>query len=174
MYGLQNFPTNPAGININFISHVAKKLKMPFGYQDHSDPTSPASTYLPLLCVAKGASVIEKHITHDRSLKGLDYQSALNPDEFAQFVKDIKVADKILGKAREKVSKDELQYKKYKSLMKVVAKENIAKGELFSKKNITIMRAKKGEVAGSILSRIFNKKAKLSYKKYDCIKKSEI
>jgi len=73
MYGLQNFPTNPEGINLNFVTELAKDFNVLFGYQDHSEPTSLASIYLPILFITKGASVIEKHITHNRSLKGQDW-----------------------------------------------------------------------------------------------------
>ncbi|MFC2070310.1 N-acetylneuraminate synthase family protein, partial [Chloroflexota bacterium] len=44
MYGLQNFPTNPEGINLNFISELSEELNIPFGYQDHSEPTSSFSS----------------------------------------------------------------------------------------------------------------------------------
>lgn len=170
MYGLQNFPTDPKGINLNFITALSKRLKIPFGYQDHSEPTSLASIYLPILFISRGASVIEKHITHNRNLKGLDYQAALNPDEFTEFVKEIRTVDELLSKNPRVVSKEELKYKKYKSLMKVVAKKDIKKGARFSKDNLAVMRAKKGEVEGKKLKLLLNKKAKLSYKKFEPIK----
>jgi len=174
MYGLQNFPTKPEGINLNFIRELSKNLKVPFGYQDHSEPTSLASTYLPILAISQEASIIEKHITHDRNLKGYDYQAALNPDEFADFVKEIKVVDNILNKKTDEVSADELKYREYKSLMKIVAKKNIKTGEIFSKNNLAIMRAKKGEIKDKRLKLLLNKKSKLSYQKFEPIKRDEL
>jgi len=173
MYGLQNFPTNPNGVNLNFIKKLSERFKIPWGYQDHSEPTSSASTYMPILAISQGAKLIEKHITHNRSLKGLDYQVALNPDEFTGFVKNIRLVNGILSKKIDEISMDELQYKKYKSIMKVIAKENIKIGEEFTKNNLTVMRAKKGEIAGRKLKLLLNKKSKLSYKKFEPIKKYE-
>lgn len=170
MYGLQNFPTNPEGINLNFIRELSKDLNVPFGYQDHSEPTSFASTYLPILFIARGASIMEKHITHNRSLKGLDYEAALNPDEFADFVQNIRIVDNILNKKVDEVSADELKYREYKSLMRVVAKKTIRIGEIFSEDNLTVMRAKKGEINGRELKALLNKKSKLAYKKFEPIK----
>ena len=170
MYGLQNFPTNPEGINVNFVKELSEDLNVPFGYQDHSEPTSFASMYLPILFIAKGASIIEKHITHNRSLKGLDYEAALNPDEFADFVQNIRIVDNILNKKADEVSADELKYREYKSLMKVVAKKSIKIGEIFSEDNLTVMRAKKGEIKGRELKLLLNKKSKLAYKKFEPIK----
>lgn len=174
MYGLQNFPTNPEGINVNFAKELAQALHLPFGYQDHSEPESWASTYLPILFMAEGASIIEKHITHNRSLKGQDYAAALNPDEFAEFVRDIRIVDNILNKKTDEVSADELKYREYKSLMKVVAKNRIKVGEVFSEDNLTVMRAKKGEINGRALTFLLNKTAKSAYTKFEPIKRSEI
>jgi N,N'-diacetyllegionaminate synthase len=174
MYGLQNFPTKPEGVNLNFIGELSEKLNLPWGYQDHSEPTSPASNYMPILAIARGASIIEKHITHDRSLKGIDYEAALNPDKFADFVKDIRVVDDMLNKKTEEVSPDELQYKEYKTLMKAVAIEDIKSGDNFSKDNIAVMRAKKGEIKGRNLKLLLGKEAKQNYQKFEPIKRSEL
>jgi sialic acid synthase SpsE len=174
MYGLQNFPTNPEGINLNFITDLAKELKVPFGYQDHSDPMSPSSTFLPVLAVALGASVIEKHITHDRKLKGLDFQAALNPDEFTSFVKDLRLVKRIIDKDAESVSEDELAYRQYKTLMKVVARTDIHAGDIFSEDNLTVMRSKKGEIGGKKLKYLLNKKSKVEYGQYEPIKEKEL
>ena len=174
MYGLQNFPTNPEGINVNFVKELSRDFGVPFGYQDHSEPTSFASTYLPILFIAKGASIIEKHITHDRSLKGQDYEAALNPDEFADFVKNIRIVDNILNKKADEVSTDELKYREYKSLMKVVARKSVKIGEIFSENNLTVMRARKGEIDGREWKSLLDKKAKLAYRKLEPIKRSEL
>ncbi len=174
MFGLQNFPTNPEGINANFIVQLSRDLKLPFGYQDHSEPASPASMYLPILFMAKGASIIEKHITHNRSLKGQDYESALNPDEFADFVANIRIVDNILNKKADEVSADELKYREYKSLMKVVAKKSIEIGEVFSENNLTVMRARRGEISGKRLKSLLDKTARSVYRKYEPIKRSEL
>ncbi|MEE8414269.1 MAG: N-acetylneuraminate synthase family protein, partial [Dehalococcoidales bacterium] len=147
---------------------------LPFGYQDHSEPTSDASTYLPMLSIARGASVIEKHITPDRNLKGEDYEAALNPDEFADFVKNIRIVDGILNKSPAEVSADELVYRQYKSLMKVVAKEKIRVGDVFSEDNVTVMRAKRGEVDGKRIKSLIGKQAESGYDKFEPLKGSEI
>ncbi|MCX6764888.1 MAG: N-acetylneuraminate synthase family protein, partial [Candidatus Nealsonbacteria bacterium] len=173
MYGLQNFPTKPEGVNLNFIKELSEKFNLPWGYQDHSEPTSPASNYMSILAIGRGASIIEKHITHNRALKGVDYEAALNPDEFADFVKDIRIVNNIINKKPEEVSSDELQYKEYKTLMKVVATAEIKPGDNFSKDNIAVVRAKKGEIKGKNLKFLLNKKAKQNYQKFEPIKRNE-
>lgn len=174
MYGLQNFPTDPRGINLNFIKALSKETGLPFGYQDHSEPTSAASTYLPILFIGAGASIIEKHLTHDRSLKGHDYEAALNPDEFTKFVKDIRLIEGILNKQPDELSADELIYRQYKSLMKVVAKKKIKAGETFTEDNLAIMRARKGEVDGRRIKMLLGRKANISCGKSEPIGRSEL
>lgn len=174
MYGLQNFPTNPDALNPNFIKKLASDLKLNFGYQDHSNPASLSSTYLPILFISQSALIIEKHITHNRELKGLDYEAALNPDEFIAFVQDIRTADRLINKQSDQICADEIKYRKYKSLIKIAAKKNIKIGEKFSEKNLVVMRAKKGKIKGSKLKFLLNKKSKSAYNKFDCIKKKEL
>jgi N,N'-diacetyllegionaminate synthase len=174
MYGLQNFPTEPDAVNLNFVRDLSAEFKLPLGYQDHSEPRSQASTYLSVLAVSQGASVIEKHITHDRSLKGQDYEAALNPDEFLRFVRDIRMADRILEKRPKEVSQGEMKYRHLKSDMKAVALKAIKAGEVFSENNLTVMRAKKGELNGRELKNLFGRKAKKSYRKFEPVKRSEI
>ena len=174
MYGLQNFPTNPEGVNLNFIKSLAGKHSLDWGYQDHSDPETAASSWLPVLAVFQGAAMIEKHLTHDRSKKGQDYEAALNPDEFLKFCEDIRSAEKIICKDINEISPDERKYKEYKTLMKAVAVENIKKGEKFSPENLAVMRSKKGQVAGRYAGRLWGRKAENSYKKFEPVKTGEL
>lgn len=174
MYGLQNFPTDPEGVNPNFIKRLSQDFGCPFGYQDHSKPVSPASLYLAILFIAEGASIIEKHITYNRRLKGQDYQAALNPDEFRTFVREIRIVDNIINKNPNELSTDELKYKDYKTLIKVVAKKNIPAGEIFSPKNLAVMRAKAGEISGRDFKLLLNRKSKFNYRKFEPVKRDEL
>ncbi|MFC2070886.1 hypothetical protein ACFLTB_06935, partial [Chloroflexota bacterium] len=97
---------------------------------------------------------------------------ALNPDEFAEFVRNIRLAEGTLHKASEEVSADELEYREYKSLMKVVAKESIKAGDIFTLSNLTVMRARKGEISGKQIKTLLNKKSVSAYEKYEPIKRS--
>ena len=87
MWGLQLFPTPETDVNIHGMLALGKEFNLRIGYQDHSDPESPAAYVMPAIAVTAGIDVIEKHLTHDRSLRGVDHQAALNPDEFAGFTR---------------------------------------------------------------------------------------
>lgn len=62
------------------------------GYCDHTVDIVP-----PIVAVARGARVIEKHITTSRGLKGDDWMVSLEPDEFKLMVKYIRQAEASLG-----------------------------------------------------------------------------
>jgi len=94
MAGYQNFPTLPGDISLDYIKHLLKLFELPVGYQDHSDANTIEAYTLPIYTMGLGATIQEKHITHDRALKGYDHESALNPDEFELFVERIRTVDK--------------------------------------------------------------------------------
>ena len=64
---------------------------------DHSDGGSDDSFHLSLVAMGMGISVIEKHLTLDRSLQIEDYVSGLAPDQFKKFVELIRKYESALG-----------------------------------------------------------------------------
>ena len=63
---------------------LEKKFRCPVGYSDHT-----TGIEIPIAAVALGASIIEKHITLDKKMKGPDHQASLNPSEFEILIKKI-------------------------------------------------------------------------------------
>jgi sialic acid synthase SpsE len=57
----------------------------PVLYADHTDPDHGFDTYICAMAAAKGARIIEKHLTLDRHKQGRDWYSALDPDDFYHF-----------------------------------------------------------------------------------------
>ena len=55
------------------------------GYSDHTIGIS-----VPISAVAMGASIIEKHITLDRNMKGTDHIGSLGPDGLQRMVRDLR------------------------------------------------------------------------------------
>jgi sialic acid synthase SpsE len=62
------------------------------GFSDHT-----LGTAVPLAAVGRGAAVIEKHFTYDRSATGPDHGYALEPSELGQLVRDVRAAYAALG-----------------------------------------------------------------------------
>lgn len=75
------------------------KVEPGYGYADHSYHASPWAYAAPAIAIARGATLIEKHICLNREalkLKSKDWISALEPDEFKEFVKFIREAETAL------------------------------------------------------------------------------
>ena len=82
MHSFQGYPTELKDLNLQKISSLKEKFGYRVGLMDHISGDSKLAMIVPLLGISLGAQIIEKHITLDRSKKGLDYFSALNPNEF--------------------------------------------------------------------------------------------
>lgn len=66
--------------------------EVPVGYSSHSVDIFP-----PVTAVARGASVIEAHLTLDQNLPGSDHKASLNPNQFADMIKMARRVESMLG-----------------------------------------------------------------------------
>jgi sialic acid synthase SpsE len=97
MYGFQSFPTPVHEVHLEFLRKLGQLFELPIGYQDHSDAEEETAFWIPAAAVGMGISILEKHVTHDRSQRGADHQAALNPDEFARFVGMVRMLESARG-----------------------------------------------------------------------------
>jgi sialic acid synthase SpsE len=124
MYGMQNFPTPTNEVHLGFLLKLKHLFELPVGYQDHSDADSQAAFFLPAMAVGSGVDILEKHITHDRSLHGVDHEAALNPDEFARFVKMVRDLEAAWGISTPKpFTEEEMKYRRYAKKSIVAARD---------------------------------------------------
>jgi N,N'-diacetyllegionaminate synthase len=111
MHGFQGYPTEISDINLNRMKKLREKYDIPVGIMDHVSGDSEMATIIPLLGVSSGATVVEKHLTLDRAEKGLDYYSALNPDEFSSMVSKIRDTENALGTDEFVLPQNEIKYR---------------------------------------------------------------
>lgn len=141
MYGYQNFPTPTDAIHLNYMKKLRELFELPVGYQDHSDGDCSAAFWLPAAAVGMGVDMLEKHITHDRSLKGTDHEAALNPEEFAHFVAMVREIEAAKGVSTPKsFSVEELKYRKY-AKKSIVAACDLPAGTRITENHLRFMRA---------------------------------
>src|SRR5262249_58541484 len=93
--------------------------------------------------VARGAIVIEKHFTLDRSLPGPDHAASLEPAELAQMVRNIRDIEAALGTALKSPAPCELSTRAAARKCLVAARA-IGRGERFSPENLDTKRAEGG------------------------------
>lgn len=113
------------------------KLKTDFGVEAGLSDHTPGST-LPVLSVAFGAKVIEKHVILDRNMGGPDSSFSMNKEEFAEMVKAVRDAEQALGNGSYDLSPKQQEGKQFARSLYV--SRNIVKGEHFSAENIRSVR----------------------------------
>ena len=97
---------------------------------------------VPVVAVALGASIIEKHLCLRRADGGPDGAFSLEPQEFKAMVEAVRVAEKALGTVQFNAGPREANSRKFRRSLFAV--ENIKKGELFTKDNVRSIRPSDG------------------------------
>ncbi|HUY91269.1 MAG TPA: N-acetylneuraminate synthase family protein [Pirellulales bacterium] len=88
------YPTPYEQVHLRSLATLAARYNAPVGFSDHS-----RGVLLPPVAVALGATVIEKHLTLDRGMKGTDHSCSLEPEELRQLVRDVRAVEAALGRA---------------------------------------------------------------------------
>lgn len=144
LHGIQLYPTKLEDAHLRLIASLKAIFGVNVGLADHTDAESNLALIIPLLAIPLGATVIEKHITHDRSLRGLDMEAALNPDEFRIFVEYVREAEKAMGISYfVELSVGQLEYRAVVR-KRVLASRKIDKGEKITRQDIAFKRANDG------------------------------
>jgi N,N'-diacetyllegionaminate synthase len=104
------------------------------GYSDHT-----CGIEIAIAAVAMGATIIEKHLTLDKSLHGPDHKASLNPNEFSAMVQAIRNVEQAYGDGRKKPSPSEIENIPV-ARRSIVAGRPIKKGQIFTSENITTKR----------------------------------
>ena len=128
------YPTPMEDVNLNAMLTIQKEFGVSIGYSDHT-----LGIEVDIAAVAMGASVIEKHFTLNKKMDGPDHKASLEPNELKSMVLAIRNIEKALGSFEKKPSPSE-SINIDIARKSIVANQIIKKGELLSKKNITIKR----------------------------------
>ncbi len=94
------YPTPLEQVGLNVMGEMRSRYGVPTGLSDHSGRTEP-----PIAALARGADVLELHITLDRGMFGPDVPASLTVDEFRR-VADFRDAIAVMD--RHPVDKDAL------------------------------------------------------------------
>lgn len=148
-----NYPCPFKDVNLRAMQTMMEELDVLIGYSDHT-----LGTLVPIMAVGLGACMIEKHLTLNKNLAGPDHIASLEPDELKKMVEVIRNAEKALGSAIKKPTKNEEKIMKV-ARKSVVAMNDIQKGDIFSSKNVGIKRPGTG-IEPKYFFRLLGKKAK--------------
>lgn len=103
LHCVSNYPARAEDCNIAAIDTIAQAFQIPVGWSDHT-----LGEAISLAAVARGAKIIEKHITADRNLPGPDHKASMEPQEFRQFVANIRAVEQAIGDGRKQARESEI------------------------------------------------------------------
>ncbi|MBR5421064.1 MAG: pseudaminic acid synthase [Lachnospiraceae bacterium] len=127
------YPTPYEEMNLNTIPGLAEEYDCLTGLSDHSFGHAAA-----VAAVALGGCMIEKHLTLSRADGGPDGSFSMEPAEFAELVKNVRMVEKALG-SRE-YSLTEKQKKEREGMRSLFVVADMAAGEEFTAENIRSIR----------------------------------
>jgi sialic acid synthase SpsE len=90
------YPTPPTDVNLAAMDRLKDMFEGPVGYSDHTEDGLAV-----LAAVARGACVIEKHITIRRNVPNAqDWKVSAGPEDLAKLIADIRRVETMLGHGR--------------------------------------------------------------------------
>ena len=98
-----DYPTPVSGLNLRTIPWLRRRFGVITGLSDHSREVALG----PVVAVALGARVIEKHFTLDNRLPGPDHSFALLPHELKEMVRQVRLAEASLGDGVKRILPEE-------------------------------------------------------------------
>ena len=140
-------------INLKYMDTL-NKYGVPVGYSGHERGIA-----VSIGAVARGASIIERHITVDRDLEGPDHKASLLPHEFREMVSGIREVERAVGGAVKKLSRGEIMNRELLG-KSIVTNRFIAEGTTITRDMLTTRSPAKGlspqkmdEIVGTTASR---------------------
>jgi len=127
------YPTPPEQANLATISEIANRFNVMAGFSDHT-----LGIVAPVLSVAYGARVIEKHFILDKSDGGVDSHFSLDEREFQEMVDAVRIAEKMTGEANFEITEKMKGQRDFSRSLYVV--EDIKKGNPITEVNVRSIR----------------------------------
>lgn len=132
------YPTPFDAVNLRAMDALRAICCGGVGYSDHT-----VGITVPIAAAARGACVIEKHFTLDRTLPGPDHRASLEPHELAEMVRAVRCVETALGDGCKRVAEAEAP-NIVVARKSIVAARAIRRGETLTEENITVKRPGNG------------------------------
>ncbi len=127
------YPAKSEEMNLATIRDLRARFDIPVGLSDHSMGAFSAAT-----AVAMGACIVEKHFCVSRAIENPDSAFSMEPDEFADMVRQVREVEKAMGTVSYGVTAQEESNSCFRRSLFVV--QDIAAGEKLTPDNIRSIR----------------------------------
>ncbi len=133
------YPAPFKDIHLHYMDRLRQIGDCPVGYSGHERGISVA-----IAAAARGAKVIEKHFTLDRTMEGNDHRVSLLPDEFRAMVQGIREVELALGSGEtRKVTQGEMMNREVLAKSLVINRD-LAAGEHITAEMVEVRSPGKG------------------------------
>jgi len=129
-----DYPCPIDAVNLRAMATLADVFDLPVGYSDHTEGTTVA-----VAAAARGACVVEKHVTLDRTMPGPDHAASVEPLELAELVEGIRTVDRALGSG-DKLRAPGEEANAAVARRSLVTSRRIPAGTMLSPENVTAKR----------------------------------
>jgi sialic acid synthase SpsE/sugar phosphate isomerase/epimerase len=127
------YPTPFHHINLSFIKSLRERSQRIVGYSGHE-----RGYEVPIAAIAIGAKIIEKHLTEDKSLDGVDHQVSLLPNEFKKMVLAIRNVElAFIGEANRYLTQGEM-INRQNLAKSITASTSIKKNDIITRDKLAI------------------------------------
>lgn len=139
LHCMGSYPTADEDANLEMIDVLADEFDVPVGYSDHT-----IGTLAPIMSVAKGARVVEKHFTLDKSKDVGDHRLSATPEQLEKIVTETARIASMNGTRRGSEIYD-CEGDIRSSMRRSLATRNpIAEGEQITAEDLTALRPSTG------------------------------
>ncbi len=132
------YPTPMCEVNLTAMDTLRHSFGLPVGYSDHTE-----GILMPVVAVARGAVLIEKHFTLDRTMRGPDHRASLEPDQLSFMIRDIRSTELALGDGIKSPQESEWDTRKA-ARQQVVVTHDIRLGDTFAREHLSTARCGSG------------------------------
>jgi len=134
-----NYPTSYQNAHLRMIEGLITNYpNYIIGYSDHTLPDASMTSLVAAFML--GAVIIEKHLTHDKSLPGNDHYHAMDQEDLIRFVNIVERIHLSLGKDFAKKPLDTEELSRLNARRSMVLKRNVNKGQKLTNENLTYKR----------------------------------
>jgi len=132
MQCVSQYPCDVENVNLKVIETLKNKYKINVGLSDHT-----TGIIIPAVATSMGATVIEKHVTLDRTMKGTDQPGSLEKQGLFKLIQYINTIQLAMGDGIKKVNPATKEAKE-KLARSLTSSSKIKKGELLTEEKICL------------------------------------
>jgi len=125
------YPAPFKDVNLKYLDRLKEIGQCAVGYSGHE-----RGFHVALAAVARGATVIEKHFTVDRTMEGNDHTVSLLPEEFGQMVQQIRDIESAMGSSEPRVVSTGEMMNRINLAKSLVAARPLQVGQVLSEDDI--------------------------------------